>query len=192
MRHAGLVLAAGSGSRFGRPKAEVGYDGRTLLDRAVDACRSAELRPVVVVLGARIAPRVRLALPAHVDTVTNTQWRTGMASSLRTGLLHLTDETDADAAVVTLVDTPSVGAEHLLRVRRVLDAARPAAVASYGGAWRTPVALGRGLWPSVVASVSGDRGAGPWLRSHPELVIPVECGDLGPWTDIDTPEDLPR
>jgi CTP:molybdopterin cytidylyltransferase MocA len=192
MTWAGLVLAAGSGSRLGRPKAEVSYAGRPLLDTAAGACLAAGLDPVVVVLGAA-TPR----LPPGVGSVPNPDWATGMASSLRTGLLHLAQAApQAAGAVVTLVDTPAVGAEHLLRVCRALTtvAAVPptgrAAVATYQGAWRTPVALGRGLWATVAAEVSGDRGAGPWLRRHPDLVTPVECGDLGPWLDVDEPADL--
>jgi nicotine blue oxidoreductase len=43
----------------------------------------------------------------------------------------------------------------------------------------------------VAGTVAGDEGARGWLRAHPDLVTQVECADLGPWTDIDTPADLP-
>lgn len=189
MTWAGLVLAAGAGTRLGRPKAEVVHHGRRLLDTAVGACRDAGLTPVVVVLGAATPP-----LPPDATAVHNPDWPTGMASSLRTGLRHLLRTApDLGGVVVTLVDTPTVGPEHLRRVRAALaDGGRTdrAAVAAYDGAWRTPVALGRALWDRVADEVTGDRGAGPWLRAHPELVTPVECGDLGPWLDLDRPEDL--
>lgn len=187
MSWAGLVLAAGAGTRLGRPKAEVVYRGRRLLDLTSEACRVAGLDPVLVVLGAAAPP-----VPPGVTAVRNPDWRSGMASSLRAGLHHLVRAAPQALGVgVTLVDTPTVGAEHLRRVRAALDGRTDrAAVATYAGAWRTPVALGRGLWDRVAAEVDGDRGAGPWLRAHPELVTAVECGDLGPWVDVDRPEDL--
>ncbi|MFM8895280.1 MAG: NTP transferase domain-containing protein, partial [Actinomycetales bacterium] len=49
---AGLVLAAGSGSRFGQPKAGVLIDGERLVDRAVRILSQAGADPVLVVLGA--------------------------------------------------------------------------------------------------------------------------------------------
>jgi CTP:molybdopterin cytidylyltransferase MocA len=52
LRIAGLVLAAGAGSRFGRPKAGVEAGGRRLVDLAIESCIRAGLSPVVVVLGA--------------------------------------------------------------------------------------------------------------------------------------------
>ncbi|HEY8621585.1 MAG TPA: NTP transferase domain-containing protein, partial [Dermatophilaceae bacterium] len=52
MKVAGLVLAAGGGSRLGRPKAEVVVGGRRLVDLAIGSCARAGMNPVVVVLGA--------------------------------------------------------------------------------------------------------------------------------------------
>jgi nicotine blue oxidoreductase len=44
----------------------------------------------------------------------------------------------------------------------------------------------------VVALATGDTGARPFLRAHPELVTLVECGDTGDPADVDTPDDLAR
>lgn len=195
MKVAGVVLAAGAGVRLGRPKAQVVLDGRRLVDLAVEACARAGLDPVVVVTG---AAAVEPEPPAGTDqqdrpevvVAHNPEWETGQASSLRAGLAVVAAHPDVDALVVTLVDTPGVGAAHLRRVVAALADGATAAVAAYRGQQRTPVGLVREVWAEVADAVRGDEGARAWLREHQGLVVPVECGDLGPWRDIDTPADL--
>jgi nicotine blue oxidoreductase len=193
---AGLVLAAGGGSRFGRPKAEVEVGGRRLVDLAVQACVVAGLDPVVVVLGA-VWPTSLEAVErqdgdsADIRLVDNTDWASGMASSLRAGLAAVGEDLAIDAVVVTLVDTPGVGAGHLRRICSALREGATAVVATYEGNARTPVGLTRQVWADVTHTVAGDQGARTWLRAHPQLVTEAECADLGSWTDIDTPADLP-
>ena len=197
MKVAGLVLAAGGGSRFGRPKAEVVVGGHRLVDLAIESCVRAGLSPVVVVLGAAWLTPMPLADGVDGDTaeiwlVDNTEWATGMASSLRAGLAALEADLGIDAVVVTLVDTLSVGQEHLRRVGSALRDGATAAAATYEGKARTPVGLTREVWADVARTVAGDEGARGWLRAHPLLVTDVECADLGSWTDLDTPTDLPQ
>jgi len=194
---AGLVLAAGEGSRLGRPKAEVLVGGRRMVDRTIESCVLAGLSPVVVVLGAAwLVPMPLADSPGNVTPeiwlVENGNWATGMASSVRAGLAALELEAGIDAAVVTLVDTLSVGPEHLRRICTALREGATAAVATYDGRARTPVGLTRGVWADVARTVAGDEGARRWLRAHPDLVTNVECADLGRWTDVDTQADLPE
>ena len=183
-RVGGLVLAAGAGRRMGRPKAFLRLDGRTFADRAVQAlldggCR----RPVQAV----VQPGTEL--PGSVVSTPNPLWAEGMSTSLRLGLIELSVRGD-DAAVVTLVDTPLVSGEHVRRlVSAWADGAR-VAVASYGGVLRTPVLLGYEHWLAATGLAVGDVGARPFLEAHPELVVSVECGDLGPWHDVDNAQDL--
>ena len=191
-----MILAAGAGTRFGQAKAGVEVGGRRLVDLAIESCVRAGLGPVVVVLGAaRLTPLSPVAGPTGHPTVVrlvdNPDWATGLASSLRTGLAALEPDHDVGAAVVTLVDTPGVGAVHLRRIRSSLREGATAAVATYRGEARTPVGLTREVWAEVAGTAVGDEGARLWLRSHPHLVTEVECADLGQWTDIDTPGDLP-
>jgi nicotine blue oxidoreductase len=181
---AGLLLAAGRGSRLGRPKALVEVDGRRLVDRAVATLRDGGCAPVVVVSGA--AP---LDLPG-VLVAHNPDWATGMGSSLRTGLGAL--PADVGAVVVALVDQPGVGPEVVRRLVAAHAAGAEVAVAAYDGAPRNPVLLARAHWPAVSESATGDRGARAFLRTHPELVTPVECADIASADDIDTPADLAR
>ncbi len=119
--------------------------------------------------------------------MTNPDWESGMASSLRAGLGAATGE----AALVALVDQPGITAE---AVRRLREAHRPgfAIAATFEGEIRTPVLFDRSLWTEVGAAVTGDAGARHWLRRNPARVIPVACDDVADPTDLDLPEDLTR
>jgi nicotine blue oxidoreductase len=189
-----VLLAAGEGSRFGRPKALVELDGQTLAERGVTMLRAGGADPVLLVTGA--AP-VELGPDHQVRTVYNEEWRTGMGSSLRAALRALAEPGDAavlppevDAVVVALADQPLVGAAAVVRLIAAYRAGASVAVAAYDGQPRNPVLLAREHWPEVIATATGDQGARAFLRARPDLVTLVECGDTGRPDDIDTPADL--
>ena len=187
---AGVLLAAGQGSRFGRPKALVELDGQTLAERGVTLLRAGGTDPVLIVTG---AAEVELRPEHQARTVYNGEWRTGMGSSLRAALRALTEleaGPEIGAVVVALADQPLVGAEAVGRLIAAYRAGAGVAVAAYGGKPRNPVLLAREHWPEVIATATGDQGARAFLRAHPELVTLVECGDTGRPDDIDTPADL--
>jgi CTP:molybdopterin cytidylyltransferase MocA len=49
-----------------------------------------------------------------------------------------------------------------------------------------PVVMARRRWPEVLARISGDQGAGAYLRSRRDVEI-VDCGDLAGGQDLDEP-----
>lgn len=173
---AGVVLAAGEGRRFGGPKAAYVHDGERLVDRAVRVLREAGCEPVVVVLGAWVGD-----VPG-AQVVVNPDWGRGMGSSLRCALTALTE---ADRAVVTLVDLPGLTAAAVQRVRATPD---PLVQATYGGRRGHPVVLGRAHWGGVAELAVGDRGARDYLAGHD--VTLVEVGDVATGRDLDHRPDL--
>jgi CTP:molybdopterin cytidylyltransferase MocA len=186
---AGVLLAAGEGSRFGRPKALVELNGQTLAERGVNLLRAGGAHPILIVTGAAL---VELD---GTRSVYNPAWRSGMGSSLRAALQVLAgDEAGADigAVVVALADQPLVGAEAVARLIAAYRDGATVAVAAYGGRPRNPVLLAREHWAEVIATATGDQGARTFLRSRPDLITLVECGDTGRPDDIDTPADLAR
>jgi CTP:molybdopterin cytidylyltransferase MocA len=181
---AGLLLAAGEGSRLGTPKALVELDGERLVDWGVALLRDGGAEPVAVVTGA-----ASVEMP-DVVTVHNPAWRTGMASSLAAGLGVLAGR--CEAVVIALVDQPLIGPEAVRRLIAAYHAGADIAVATYHGKPRNPVLLARSHWDGVLAAAAGDVGARPYLRAHPRLVTEVECAGTGSPDDIDTPADLAR
>ena len=178
-RIAGAVLAAGAGTRMGRPKADVSLAGSRLVDRAVAVLRAAGCDPLLAVV--RSGVEVRGAV-----TIVNNHPERGMRSSLA---LAVTAAVDADALAVHLVDVPGVGAE---AARRVVRAWRPGrvTVASYAGRRGHPIVMSPALWSQAVGMADPDEGARAFLRANPQLVdeVPVP----GDPADVDTPRDLVR
>jgi molybdenum cofactor cytidylyltransferase len=177
---AGLVLAAGGGTRFGAsPKQLADFHGRPLLEWAVSAqCAVAQLARVVVVLGARADEVAAGVAFDRAETVVCDDWQSGQAASLRRGLAALAG---AGKVVVTLGDAPLVTPE-VIRLF-VGEPARTRAV--YDGRPGHPVVLGPDEI-STLTSLAGDQGARGLLRGGPVL----EVGHLCSGRDVDTPEDL--
>jgi CTP:molybdopterin cytidylyltransferase MocA len=182
---AGLVLAAGEGRRYGMPKALVPHHGRLFVESTVDRLRAAGCAGIYVVAGAA-ADRVRGADLGGAEVVANSDWATGMGSSLRRGIEALRDEI---AVAVMTVDLPGVTAEAIERVLTHADAGVLAA-ATYGGKRGHPVLIGREHWRGVHELAVGDSGARAYLRLHDVTEIP--CEDVADGHDVDRPEDLPR
>lgn len=188
-RVAGMVLAAGAGSRMGMAKALLPWGIGTLLDRAVATVERGGCEAVYAVLGADAA-RVREAAPAGCRLVHNPDWTTGMGSSLRAGLAAL--PLWCEAVVVVLVDQPGITAEavaRLIHAHRAADA-RAVAMAGYHGRRGHPVLFDRSVWTQVAAWAHGDAGARHFLAAHPESITEVDCTGLADPGDVDTPAQL--
>ncbi|MGA8048434.1 MAG: nucleotidyltransferase family protein [Dermatophilaceae bacterium] len=188
----GLLLAAGAGTRMGRPKALVRDDeGRPWLHRAVDALQDGGCDHVVVVLGARAEEAQPLLDGMSVTVVIAEDWSQGMSASLRTGLRTVLDHLErtprgVGAVVVTLVDLPDVDARVVERVIRQVGT-DPSALgrATYGGVPGHPVLFGLDHVGGVLGTTAEDRGARDYLRERGLLL--VECADLATGQDVDTP-----
>jgi molybdenum cofactor cytidylyltransferase len=194
---AGLVLAAGSGTRFGGGKVRARLDGRPLVGHVLAAARTAGCARIVLVLG-RDAVEVREALletdPAALDGVlvaVNGAPERGLATSLRLGLTAATAEPAPAGVVVLLGDQPRVRPDVIASIAAaapgVPPGTRAVAPAYESDSAPNPVLLLPPAWP-LAAALDGDRGLGPVLGADPALVVRVAVVGTNP--DVDTPQDL--
>jgi len=150
-RNVGILLAAGAGRRYGKPKVLV----NGWLDTAVAALRDGGCADVVLVLGA-----AEVAPPRGVTAITARYWHEGLSASVRAGLMQA-DGMHADYAVLHVIDTPDVGAAVVSRVLgRALSSESGLARAYFGGTARTSggysaAALARGAGPDIRGSRRG-------------------------------------
>jgi molybdenum cofactor cytidylyltransferase len=174
-RNVGVLLAAGAGRRYGKPKVLV----EGWLDTAVGALRGGGCTDVVVVLGA-----AEVSAPPGVTAVIARDWHEGLSVSVRAGLAQA-ERMHADYAVLHVIDTPDVGPAVVARVLgRAVASGSGLARAYFGDRPGHPVVLARRHWPAVLAQMSGDQGAGAYLRGRQDVEI-VDCGDLAGGYDID-------
>ncbi|ROS59269.1 molybdenum cofactor cytidylyltransferase/nicotine blue oxidoreductase [Frigoribacterium sp. PhB160] len=191
----GLLLAAGAGTRAGRPKALVrGADGTPWVARATAALLTGGCDAVVVVLGAR-ADEARVLVPddPRIRVVVADDWAEGLGASLRTGLRALSaprrpdGDEEARCALVSLVDLPGLPPAAVARLLDVDDAARAGSLrqAAFGGRPGHPVLVGRVHWEPLAAELAGDSGARAYLDAHG--ADRVDCSDLWDGADVDRP-----
>jgi molybdenum cofactor cytidylyltransferase len=184
-----LVLAAGSGSRFGGGKLLAPWRGGVLLDGALAAAFAAPARSVTVVTGAdaEAVGAAARAFDARVELVHAREHAQGMAASLRAGIASL--PADTAAAFVFLGDMPRVPHAVLAPLAEAVAGGAAAAAPVFAGRRGHPVVLGRSLLPDVLALV-GDTGARRILDQLGERLALVEAPDAGVLFDVDRPADL--
>lgn len=184
----GMVLAAGGSRRLGRPKQLLPVWGRPLLEVVLARVCASQLDDVVVVLGESADEISRTVDIGRARITVNTEYATGMSSSLRAGVKAV--DVDMCRLVVILGDQPNISAtliDDLLALH--CESGLPAAALSLGGLLHPPVVLDRSLWGELLA-LSGDVGCRALIRSRPELVavLPVAQSSGQP-VDIDTEAD---
>ena len=188
-RTAALVLAAGTGSRFGGGKLLAPLRGHPLLQHVLDQLAEAGVGEVVVVLG-RDADAVEGVIAWRSETrVVNPDPERGLASSLQIGMAML--DPGADAVLVLLGDQPLVAPATIRALMAApLDSKRPVVVPAYANdRGRNPVLLRRAGF-GLADEATGDRGLGPVIEAHPELVNEISISGDNP--DVDTHDDLAR
>jgi molybdenum cofactor cytidylyltransferase len=184
---AAIVLAAGASSRFGSTKALAPFRGRELLQHVLDAASRFEFAEVVVVLGHDASEIERRLQWRSEKLVLNPDPDAGLSSSLLVGLAGVSPA--SDAALIMLGDQPLVRPdviERLLATFASDDA--PILMPRYrDGGGPNPLLIHRRAWP-LAFEARADRGLGPVLRDHRDLVAEVAVEGSNP--DVDSPADL--
>jgi CTP:molybdopterin cytidylyltransferase MocA len=186
MRIMALILAAGSGTRIGGPKALLRIGGESFLARAARVLA----RPGVDAVAAVVDRQVLAAQPGAAATLLlNPRPEDGMLSSILRGL----DEAEAagaDAVLLHPVDHPLVEPATVDRVVAGLRGGAVIAVPAHGSRRGHPGGFARAAWAALRAAPAA-RGARAVLAEHPEWVVHVP-GDPGCVLGIDTPADYER
>ena len=155
--------------------------------RAATAAVESRSERVVVVIGSRAEDMKRELEGLLVTIVENTEWRSGMSSSIRAGLSEVAGD---DAVLIMLCDQPYVTATVL---NELIDThektGMPIVASDYGDVRGVPALFSKELYAEL-ASLTADEGARRIIAKHPELTATIAFA--GGAIDVDTREQLDR
>jgi len=189
---AGIILAGGSSTRFGRPKQLLTLKGKYLLEYVLNAALESELNHVVLVLGHE-HQNILQALGActtheRLQVVINHRYLEGQSRSLQAGLLKIRQR--FPAVMFLLGDQPMLDSntiDHMLD--RFRYSGKDICVPVCNGQRRNPTIFNRVLYDQLMA-IEGDIGARDIIRANPGRVLYIEMNDPLCFFDIDSQKDL--
>lgn len=186
-----VVLAAGKSSRFGSPKQLLSYNGKTLLQHAVNEAVNADAGCVITVVGANADILLREIDKSKITVIENKGWQEGMASSLRTGLNKLSEMLPQAHAVIFMVcDQPFVSASVLNEIiNKHLETGKPVVASNYGKTFGTPALFHKSLFKELM-HLKGDTGAKDIIQKNKTDMATIQF-PMG-IIDIDRKEDYEK
>lgn len=180
-----LVMAAGNAERFGENKLAAVVDGKTLIERALEAVPAERFAAVCVVT--QYDEVEALARRFGFRCVRNAHPERGLSYTVRLGTEALQGECRAIAYLVS--DQPLLRRESVAALADFY-LAHPSNIvgASHGGKRGNPCIFPEAYFPELCA-IEGDIGGSVVIRKHEENLLLYEIAEQE-LTDVDTPKAL--
>lgn len=182
----GILLAAGSATRFGAPKLlHTLPDGVAIGVAAANALLQAVPDTIAVV-----QPGDRALIDAFTQigmkVVENMRADEGMGTSLA---VAVNATADAGGWMIALADMPWIQSATITSLVDLLNNGASIVAPVYQGQRGHPVGFSA-RWQQPLRGLSGDRGARDVIASHPDELEVFNTADAGVLKDIDRPVDL--
>jgi molybdenum cofactor cytidylyltransferase len=183
-----LLLAAGSSSRMGKSKQLLDIAGIPLLRHSAKVAHVAESSQTIVVLGANEMAHREILEGIPVEIVTNHFWKSGMGSSIKTGLQYIIQKYPETQAILIMVcDQPTLQPAHIQALINAYSASDKKIVASaYDGTVGVPAIFGRSFFSNLLM-LQDDEGAKKIIEQFPEQTVAIDLPEGA--IDLDTVED---
>lgn len=183
-----ILLAAGSSSRLGRPKQLIEFQGKKLIQKAIDEAQKSKADTLVVVLGWNPDLIKSGFDSSQTSIVINESWEQGMATSMQAGLRFLREKEHPDQVILMLVDQPYV--ESKLLDRLILEKERTGkgiVACSYSDTLGVPAIFDQKYFEELLKLKGSDGAKKVILRNKADVfAIDFPLGAV----DLDTEEDL--
>ena len=183
-----ILLAAGSSSRLGRAKQLIEFQGKKLIQKAIDEAKKSEANCLVVVLGANAELILTGFDITSTPFIVNSDWQQGMSSSMQAGLRFLMEKEVIDQVLLMLCDQPFVDASLLDELITAKETSGKGIVAAaYSNTLGVPALFDKRYFEELL-QLTGSEGAKKVIFNHQAEVHALDF-PLGA-VDLDTEEDV--
>lgn len=180
-----MLLAAGSGSRFGGKKQLALIDGQPMIQRALNQLKPLFNDDLYIVTGA-YADEVNPYVGDNAHMLENALWESGIGSSISHGVRRISERKNYAGIMVALVDQVELESCDYQRICDCFDG--NAIVASqYNAVTGVPAIFPKSHFEQLI-QLRGDEGARKIIKQHAQGVITVAMPNA--CLDIDTKQDL--
>ena len=186
-----LLIAAGESKRLGVPKQLLKIGGETLINRVLTILKASIEAPITLVLGSNAREIKDQLVPIPIDVVYNDEWKEGMASSIRVGVMQIQNaHPSADGIMIVVCDQPYLQTEQIkgLLVEQYATGL-PIVACYYNQILGTPALFHKTVFQELLL-LQGDVGAKKIIEKHSEEVAKLHF-EKG-LVDIDTMEDFEK
>jgi molybdenum cofactor cytidylyltransferase len=185
-KSSGIILAAGSSERFGKPKQLVEWNGKPILRHVVENAITSSLAEVIVVVGAVVNPIQELLSDLPVKIINNKFWQEGQSTSIHAGL-DVIDQ-HSGSAVFLLGDQPQISSSLINEMLALHSTSlAPIIAPEYEGQQANPVLFDK-ITFDALQRIEGDVGGRAIFSIFKPMVFP--WNDYRILLDIDRPEDI--
>lgn len=182
-----VILAAGSGSRFGGPKQLAIFRNKTFIENVIETTQSVNFQNRVVILGSQFEEIRDVINNKEVVILNNVNWKNGQASSVKLGVSYFLDH-PVDAIIFLLVDQPQITPNMINNVLNLFAFQKPKIIVhNYKGENRHPILFAKETFQELL-KIKGDQGGRQLFDKLLTLQINLEDDYLA--LDIDTKDDL--
>ncbi len=182
----GILLAAGSSTRFGGFKLMHPIDGVPMVLKSALAMKAA-LGAVLVAVRPESPCLPTLSGQADIEILECSRAAEGMGGTLAQAVAALPP--DAGGYIVALADMPFIEPQSIRAVAEAIARGAPLAAPAYRGERGHPVGIAASYRDELLA-LQGDAGAREIIKRDAALIQMIEVEDAGVLRDIDTPQDL--
>lgn len=187
-----VILAAGESKRMGQPKQLLPWEGKTLIEHAIEKALEVHVKNVVVVLGANHSVIKNKIKNYPVEIIVNSEWKSGLGASISRAVSELMDSApDFDGTMLILADQPFVTAGYLTKMLECYQPnSKQILTTKYqDGKQGVPVIFDRHYFEELTG-LNEDSGANSIIKKYNNFVSSMEAPFEN--MDIDTKEDYEK